>query len=248
MRRDPNLGQEDGVRNINLEPDRVESILEYLDRYEYATRHHVVWVFFTHTGRRPGGLYALDLEDLKLDQEDPYIEVRHRPDETELKNGDAGETEIHITNDVAQIFRDYIEHNRVDVQTHNNRRPFLTTSHGRLSTSSIRKYIYKFSRPCVVTGECPHDRDIEACEAAQSNNNASSCPSSKPPYALRHGYITSKLREGAPTKTISGRSDVSEKTLEKHYDERDEQQKRKLRQQILEELREDQGQKGGGYL
>lgn len=242
----PELGQEDGVRDVYISDERVEEILEYLRRFEYASKNHVVWVFHAHTGRRPGCLYSLDLENLHLEREDPYIEIRHRPGETELKNGTAGEEEIYISEDVAQIFKDYIEKNRIDVLTENDRKPFLTTPHGRLSKTSMRRYVYKYSRPCVITGECPHDRDTESCKAAESGDAASKCPSSRPPYALRHGYITSKLRDGTPPEVISDRCDVSEKIIEKHYDERGEQEKRELRQKILEEIRDSQN--GGGYL
>lgn len=242
----PTLGKEDGVRNIDIDPERVNKILKYLERFKYASRAHVVWTFHVHTGRRPGGLYALDLNDLNLDQTNPYIELRHRSGETELKNGDAGETEIYISEEVAQVFEDYINKNRIDIVTDNGREPFLTTTHGRISKTTMRRYVYKFSRPCVVTGECPHDRDIESCDAADSDDAASKCPSSRPPYALRHGYITSKLRDGAPAEVIGDRCDVSEKVIEKHYDERNEQEKRELRQEVLEEIQDSEN--GGGYL
>jgi len=110
----------------------------------------------------------------------------------------------------------------------------------------MRKYIYNYSRPCVIHGKCPHDRDIDSCEATQSGDHASKCPSSEPPYALRHGYITSKLRSGAPTEVISGRCDVSKKVIDKHYDERNEAEKRELRQSVFEDLRDEE--KEGGYL
>ncbi len=242
----PELGAEDGIRNINIESERVNAILDHLEKYEYASRAHVVWTFHAHTGQRPGGLYALDLDDLHLDQENPYIKLCHRQGETELKNGDAGETEIYISKSVARVFEDYIKKNRVEVVTVNSRDPFLTTTHGRLSKTTMRKYIYKFSRPCVVTGECPHDRNINSCEAAKSDDAASKCPSSRPPYALRHGYITSKLRDGVPAEVISGRCDVSEKVIERHYDERNEQEKRELRQKVFEQISKEQN--GGGYL
>jgi len=58
------------------------------------------------------------------DNKKPYIELRHRPEETELKNGDAGETEMYISGGIAQIFKDYIETNRIDVLTDNGREPF----------------------------------------------------------------------------------------------------------------------------
>jgi integrase len=242
----PELKRGDGVRNIKIDSGRVDEILGHLERYEYASRTHVVWVFHVHTGRRPGALYALDLDDLNLDREDPYLELCHRPGETELKNGAASETEVYVSKEVAQVFEDYVDKNRVDVVTDNDREPFLTTIYGRLSKTTMRRYVYKFSCPCVVTGECPHDRDIDSCEATGSEGTASKCPSSRPPYALRHGYITSKLREGAPTALVSGRCDVGKGVIEKHYDERDEDEKRELRQEVFEEIRDEQN--GGGYL
>lgn len=244
----PDLGSGDGVRDISIDSKRVERILEYLDKYEYATRPHVVWLFHAHTGRRPSGMFAIDVSDLYLDADRPYIEIRHREGETELKNGEDGEAEVFLSDYVAEVFSDYLESNRTDVATSNDRRPFLTSSQGRLSKSTMRKYVYKYSRPCVLTNECPHDRDIETCEAAQSVDAASKCPTSRPPYALRHGYITSKRGDGVPDRFISGRCDVSPAVLDKHYDERDETEKRQLRQEVFNEIRDDAEADNGGYL
>jgi len=68
----PKMGPKDGVRDLEIEPERVDQILTYLNKYEYATRAHVIWLFHSHTGRRPGGLYALDLDDLHLDTRRVY--------------------------------------------------------------------------------------------------------------------------------------------------------------------------------
>lgn len=240
----PELGWGEGVRDTNISIDRLEMILEHLRQYQYASREHVVWKFHAHTGRRPGGLYAIDLTDLYLDSDEPYVELRHRPEETELKNGYRGEGEIYLSADAAQIFRDYINQNRIDVTTENDREPFLTSRYGRLSKSTMRTYVYRFSRPCIISGQCPHDQDIESCQAAQSDDVASKCPSSRSPYALRHGYITSKRSEGVPDRFISGRCDVSPDVLEKHYDERTESEKRELRKEVFDKNQESST---GGY-
>lgn len=232
----PKLNRGDGVRDISFDSERLESILDYLNKFEYASDAHVILVFYSHTGRRPGGLYALDLKDLHLNCEEPYIEFRHREGETELKNGPHGQNQVSISKPVADIFQDYIENHRHDVTDKFGRKPFLTSDSGRLSKSTMRKRVYGFTRPCVVSDKCPHDREPESCDAAQTFNAASNCPSSKPPYALRHGYITAKRTAGVPIKVVSGRCDVSEKVIEKHYDERDEDEKRELRQQILEQI------------
>lgn len=242
----PKMKKGDGIRDIDINSERVEKILTHLKKYDYASRAHVIWVLHVHTGRRPGGLYAIDLQDLFLDCDDPHIQIRHRECETELKNGKDGETEVHITDRVAQVIQDYIQNNRTKITTENGREPLLTSIHGRLSKTTMRKCIYKYTRPCAISGECPHDRDIDSCEATKTVDAASKCPSSRPPYALRHGYITSQLRNGTPAEIVSGRCDVSEKVIDKHYDERDEEEKRKLRQKVFEEIRKEQDE--GGYL
>lgn len=241
----PDLDDGEGVRDINLDADRVEAILEYLSKFHYASREHVTWLFFAQLGRRPGGLYALDKVDIYLDCEDPYIEFNHRPPETTLKNKSKSEDEIAIFEPLVTVLNDYIEKNRIEVTTDNGRKPLLTSQEGRLSKTSMRRYIYAYSRPCAIGKDCPHDRDPDSCEAAQPGDSGSKCPSSRPPYALRHGYITHHVNEGLPMELLSDRCDTSKKMIKKHYDERDETDKRELRAEILEEMHEDST--GGGY-
>lgn len=213
----PSLDDDDGVRTIELDPERLAEILDYLRTYQYASREHVVWEFHADNGRRPGDLFSLDLCDLHLDCDDPYIELNHRPDETGLKNGNKSENEIALSEKVAQIFKHYIESNRIDSSTDPDREPFLTSRYGRLSKSTMRRYVYRWSRPCEIGASCPHDRDVDECTAAGSNDKASKCPSSRPPYALRHGYITQMRREGIPKEIVGGRCDVSPEVIEKHW-------------------------------
>lgn len=233
----PSLSPGEGQRNIEFESDEVDAILNHLEKYEYATREHVVWVLFAATGRRPSGLRALDCEDVHLDVENPYLEFRHRVGEenaTRLKNEQNSETSIHLSSSAAEIIQDYIEIHRIETEE-NDRRPLLTTKHGRLSGSPIRKYVYKWSRPCVIGKACPEDRNPEDCEAMESGSCAGKCPFSKPPYALRHGYISNLRRERTSLHTISDRCDVSEDIIKKHYSELSEEEKRELRRKELEE-------------
>lgn len=242
----PTLGKDDGVRDIELPPDRVKEILDHFEKYAYASTEHVIFLFYSHTGRRPGDLYAVDVDDLHLDCENPYVELVHREGETGLKNGRFGETEIALADHVATVFEDHLAQHRIEVTTENGRRPFLTSHHGRLSKSAMRKSVYAYTRPCVISGECPHDKDPDSCEAAQSKNGASECPSSEPPYALRHGYITAQRCAGVPLEVISDRCDAGEDVLEHHYDESDKSDRRQIRQRLLEEVRSETDQ--GGYL
>jgi integrase len=240
----PSLTGDEGVRDIDISEERVEAILEYLSSYEYATAEHVVWLFYDRTGRRPGGLHSLDLEDLHIDCENPYIVLKHRPEETSLKNGKEGEQQVVIKPSVAEVFKDYIEQNRVDVTSETGRSPFLTSKMGRLSKSTMRKYIYKWSRPCEIGRDCPHDRSPESCQASQNTDQASECPSSRPPYALRHSYISKQRQKGLRAKTLSERCDVSEEVIEKHYDERTPEERREFRRRQLEQAQKETDQGG----
>ena len=232
----PTLDPGDGERDIDFVSDELNAILTHLEKYEYATREHAVWVLFAATGRRPSGLRALDLEDIHLEGDEAYIEFRHRVDgetETRLKNKKSSENTVYLSDSAAEVIQDYIDTNRVNVGE-NGRSPLLTTVHGRLSDSSIRKYVYKWSRPCVVGNGCPEERNQEDCEAMESSDCAVKCPFSKPPVALRHGYISNLRRQGVSLHTISDRCDVSEEVIEKHYSELSEKEKRELRREELE--------------
>jgi hypothetical protein len=99
-------------------------------------------------------------------------------------------------------------------------------------TPTITIYAYGTTRPCTY-GECPHDRDVDNCEAAQNQNKAFGCPSSVGPHAIRRGGIAHNLRRGVPEKAISDRADVSPGVLEKHYDRRTEREKMKQRREHL---------------
>jgi hypothetical protein len=238
----PSLDDDDGVRDYDLDTETVEEILEHLDKYAYASTEHVVWILCCRTGRRPGGLYSLDTDDVCLDVEEPYISFEHR-EQTQLKNNSKSDNEVNITEEVATVLRDYIADVRPDVED-GDRAPLIASSDGRLSISTMRKYFYKYTRPCKLGNSCPHNRDPDECEAAVNIDTASKCPSAEPPYATRHGHITTLRRQGVPIDTISDRCDVSPKIIKKHYDERSEKEKRERRREILDGVRDD----AEGYL
>ncbi|MFC4356555.1 tyrosine-type recombinase/integrase [Halobium salinum] len=240
----PQLNPGDGVRDVELPRDRVEEIISYLNKYEYATTEHVVWLIHCSTGRRPGALHSLDLEDFCADDKEPYLHFKHRGGTTRLKNEEQGEALVNIPESISEVLKDYVEENWDDVTDDDGRSPFLTSTHGRLSKPTMRKYFYKWSRPCAIGHECPHGREVADCEAAASAEVASKCPSSQSPYSARHGYLSQMRREGLPIAILSERCDVSEEMLKKHYDERTEDEKRELRRKLLAEVEN----QGGGFL
>lgn len=231
----PNLKPGEGVRSVELSSEQLEDILDYLSTYSYASLEHVVIALCAQSGRRIGGIHSLDLDDVHVDRDNPYIEFIHRDDsETRLKNGFEGEEEVNISSELAQLLSAYIENTRIE-QCVNGRNPLLTTRYGRIGKSTIRSYFYQWTRPCKIGKECPDNREESSCEAACGKDNASKCPASEAPHAARHGYLTEMLRQGVPPEVISDRCDITEEVLREVYDERSTKEKRKGRRSLLEE-------------
>lgn len=242
----PEMDDGDGVNDDVLDADRAQEILNHLSTYEHATIEHAVWVLLAAFGGRRGTIRAIDLDDCHLreeeldDGEKPYIELKHRPEQgTPLKNDEKSEREVSIARWIADILLDYITVTREDVTDEYGRDPLITTDHGRIALSTISKYAYKWTRPCKVSGECPHGRTEADCEAATDMDQASKCPSSKSPHPSRKGYITEEARAGVPDELLSERCDVGIDVLEKHYKHLTETDKRELRQEMLETIREE---------
>jgi len=231
-------------RDIELEPERLKEILDYQSKYKYATLDHVTVALIGDTGRRLGAIRGLDITDYNQDDSDPYLKIRHRPGETRLKNGYDGEAEVSLSPPTHEILSSYIETNRHEVEDEHGRRPLLTTKHGRPAHSTLRRIVYKYTRPCYIGNPCPHGKSPDDCEAAENRDSASKCESSRSPHAMRHGYLTELLRHGIPKEVITDRCDLTVETLEKHYDERSEEEKRRYRKEVLEGNQ----QNGGGYL
>lgn len=175
-------------RDEKLDPDRTDAILSYLEKYEYASRNHALFLTLWHTGMRMGAAQSLDLED--FDREQRSLALVHRPEEgTSLKNAEDGERLVALSEDVAQVIAEYINHKRKDRVDDYGREPLFTTKKGRLSKTTIQTVTYKLTRPCMYSGDCPHDYDPDECEWT-GYHTASGCPSSVSPHPIRRGSIT----------------------------------------------------------
>jgi integrase len=160
----------------------------------------------------------------------------HRPDtDTPIKNGPRGERPVAIPKSVCDVIDDYLAYQRPDVTDDNGRESLLATAQGRPAKSTIRKCVYKWSRPCAYGKECPHDRDPEECEAASDVSRASGCPSSVTPHPIRRGYITHLLQSGVHVQVVSDRCNVTPGVIDQHYDVRSEEDKMRQRRQVLTE-------------
>ncbi len=232
----PDVPRGEESREKTLHADRADEILHHLSTYEYATVEHVAWLILTETGVRMGAAHALDVEDYHPNAETPHLAIAHRPEtDTPLKNGRRGERPVAISSETCEVIDDYLAHQRPSVADDHGREPLLASVHGRAAKSTIRKYIYKWSRPCEISAECPHDRDPDTCHAVASRH-ASKCPSAMTPHPIRRGYITHLLTVGVPVEVVSERCNVSPAIIDKHYDVRSAEDKMQQRREVLDQI------------
>ena len=230
----PDIAPGEDARDVAIEADTASEVLDYLSRFEYASLRHALFFLIWHTAMRMGTVHSLDLDDYHSD--DHYVEVHHRPETgTTLKNKQAAEREVNLKPGLCEVLDDYISHHRYDVADEYGRKPLFTTQSGRIHKSMIREHIYAATRPCHYTGECPHDRDMDHCEATDYDR-LSKCPSNISPHPLRRSAITAHLNEDVPKEIVSDRVDVSADVLDKHYDARTESEKREQRRDYLDDL------------
>jgi site-specific recombinase XerD len=235
MVRIPSVSENDEICDDLLTREEATGILEFLDKYEYASNRHITLLILWKTGMRMSGLRTLDLGD--FDEGRPALELRHRPTtRTPLKNKERSERDVLITPKTAGVVADYIEQTRSDVEDDYGRKPLLTSKSGRVVETTIQRYVYTASRPCYYNGgDCPFDRDLETCEA-MSWNGSSKCSGSVSPHALRRGYVTAARNAGQPKDVTSERVNMSGKVLEKHYDKGTNAEKAKRRRGFIRDI------------
>jgi site-specific recombinase XerD len=230
----PKLDDGDNQREVIVEQEQAEQILQYLMKYEYCSIRHVYAVLLWKTGMRVGATRSIDVGDVHLDE--MAIEVNHRSEtETPIKNKEAGERYIAISEETTEVLRDWIENQRPSVTDDHGRTPLLATKYGRVHIETLRKYSYQLTRPCEIGHPCPHDRDPETCEAT-GFNDASKCPDSKSPHSWRRGHITHLLRKDTPKTVVSDRVNASPDVLEKHYNQMTEKEKMNQRRDYLSNI------------
>ncbi|WP_135663735.1 tyrosine-type recombinase/integrase [Halorhabdus rudnickae] len=221
------------TRETRLETDVADTILEHLRKFQYASRDHTLLRLLWVTAIRVGTVRSFDVDDFDPDAE--TLAVRHRPETgTSLKNGKRGERLLALDDRTTETLDDYIEHARVKTTDEHGRDPLLTTKHGRAGISTLRRAVYRWTRPCQRGDVCPHDRDPDDCDAKQIVSLASQCPSTQSPHDVRRGAISYLLTKDIPVRAISDRANVSKDILDKHYDVRSESEKTESRRQFFE--------------
>jgi len=180
----------------------------------FATREHVMLELQWVTGARLGGIRALDVRDVHVDE--AYVDFRHRPETgTPLKNGRDGERPVGIPPSTAAVLERYLK-KRSDVHDDNGRAPFLPSQRGRPTENTLRVWNYLATQPCKHS-PCPHDNERDTCEYTE-RAHSSKCPSSRSPHPIRTGSISWQLDIGLPPWVVAERVNAHIDVIEQHYD------------------------------
>lgn len=214
----PSLTSGDDASDVLIDPDRCRSILQWLSRYEYASRDHVTLQLLWDTGCRLSGLRSLDTGD--VDPEARTVTFRDRRDTgTPLKNGQKSERKVVVASETAEVIDAYVRDRRTRRTDDWDREPLVSTPQGRAADSTVRRTAYRLTQPCLLGG-CPHGRDTSDCEALE-HGRESKCPSSLSPHPIRTGRITDLRNRGVPVRAVSGRVDAIPETIRRYYDHPD---------------------------
>jgi len=127
----PNLDHNDNVREVMLDPEDGETVLDYLRKYEYASLEHVTAELLWRSSLRRGAAVALDVDDYDAGTE--QLAVRHRPETgTPIKNKGRGERVIALQGSLCELLDDWIADQRPDMTDEHGREPLLATTQGRI--------------------------------------------------------------------------------------------------------------------
>jgi site-specific recombinase XerC len=229
----PKLDSGENHNHDHLGADEASAILDYLNRFEYASLDHVLFKLQWATSMRMSGLHSLDVGD--FDGDERTLSVIHRPDGgTRLKNCEGGERIVTLDAETATMVANYIEYQRIGVNDDHGRRPLFSSRYGRMSKQNLNKRIYRVTAPCYTSRGCPTDNDPLECEHTGSYDNYVTCPHNTRPHAVRGGSITYWLRNDVPKQAVGDRVNASIKTLERHYDERTEEEKAEQRREFFD--------------
>ncbi len=186
------------ARDELLSKDRAQKILDHLERYRYARLEHALFEVVWHTGLRIGAATGIDVED--YDPDDQYLALVHRPNTgTSLKNGSKSERLVALNERVCRVLDDWLAVNHPRVVDDYGRTPLFATKRNRLSRNRGRTIAYQYTRPCVYENDCPHDRDIDECEA-RPTEYAHKCPISVESTSCSKGFDYTPSSIGYPRK------------------------------------------------
>ncbi|WP_418281632.1 hypothetical protein [Halorubrum sp. DTA98] len=165
----PRVRPDERQREETLDADDAESVLEYLSRYEYASRvEGTRAVRVAVADRDPYRIRTLTRRRRRALRRGLRPTRPPRP-ETTLKNGKEIERPAALKPAVSEVLADHIQRHRKDVTDEHDRDPLFTTAHGRMHSNTIRRLAYRMTAPCYRGDDCPDCAEGESkCPEAVS--------------------------------------------------------------------------------
>jgi site-specific recombinase XerD len=133
----PSLSDGENSRDVMLDSEVADGILEYLSTYEYASERHVAFLLIWHALLRRGAIHALDVDD--YDPQEMSLDVRHRPETgTPIKNKFNGERFIALSAEMSSVLDAWMADRRLETVNESGRISFVSTAHGRAHLTTIQ--------------------------------------------------------------------------------------------------------------
>lgn len=229
----PKLDPQEETSEEMFKPSDAEATLRFFRDSEayFGIDQHAYLEVAWHVGARLGGIRALDLSD--YDPAARELEFVHRPtSETPLKNKADTERIVGVSEAVSAVLDTYIARERPTKRDKSGREPLFSTRQGRASASTLRGWCYMATQPCYHMA-CPHGRRRPTCEWTE-RNEASKCPSSRSPHAVRSGSIVWQLNRGIPIEIVAERVGSTPAVIRRYYDHASKRQRYEERRKSIE--------------
>ncbi|WP_169732094.1 site-specific integrase [Halostagnicola larsenii] len=122
--------------------ERISTLVAYLRQYQFGTRVHVYVELILNTCSQPGCVRDLELEDINSDNGTVVISIP----ETHLvsKAGLVTQRVANISQETSEALEEFLAYERKE-PTDISDSPLLTTSHGRVSESTLRREVKQAS-------------------------------------------------------------------------------------------------------
>jgi len=173
--RSPAYNRGEHARAVMIDDERAQELLEYLEKFEYATKKHVVMALLWHTmpdeGRWPHSTPRTTTERTVSCPSFIGRRQTHRS-----RTAKRGQRLVAMSSEVCMLLDDSILANRNEITDDYGRKPLVTTSEGRIAPSMITKYAYATTRACEYGQDCQQGEEPEECDAAGYSDSASRCP------------------------------------------------------------------------
>jgi site-specific recombinase XerD len=194
-----------------LHPAQAALALDFASKRYYARAQHVALLLLVATGESLKSIWALNRSDYERSGQTGTLRIKSGPEQE-----DSTSERIRLGQDVCKVLDDYLKEHWSPPTEDSGQRPLLVAKggNGRISKATIRKYIYKLTRPCKTENTCPAGIDPSECPAVDCISAHYKCKENASPKDIKKGYEKfHREQQSAVREQESGGSEDSEEEL-----------------------------------